>query len=379
MVAKGPKESRIIHTLKIISVILLLYTFLVSISLMSHAFKGFGSEFAEMLIRTTSNPFIGFCVGLFATSIIQSSGTVTSMIVAFVASGVLTVGSAIPIVMGANIGTTVTATLVALGHITRREEFKRALSCSTMHDFFNILTAAILLPIELSTHFLERTAGFLATRFCEFTGMTVHNPLDVIIKPAIRTIDAVFIDFMHLPIKLASGFMLIIALAALLLSLFYGMKIMRSLVISRTEAVLNNIFGRNAAFVMLMGMLFTALVRSSSVTTAILVPIVASGILSMENAFPLMLGANLGTTLTAIIASLTGNVAAVTIAFAHFLFNSIGILILYPLKAIRKVPLTMARRLGEIGEKKPLYAFTFVLLVFFIIQGFLIFISHMLK
>ena len=379
MVADSARDTRIIRNIKIIASILLLYTFLVSISLMSHAFKGFGREFAEMLIRTTSNPFIGFFVGLLATSIIQSSGTTTSMIVAFVASGVLSVRSAIPIVIGANIGTTVTNTLVALTHFSRREEFRRAMGCSTMHDFFNILTAAILLPIELSTHFLERTAGFLATRFCEFAGMTVHNPLDVIIKPAIRIIDRIFIDFMHLPVKLASGFMLITALIILFLSLIYGMRIMRSLVMRRTEVVLNNILGRNAALVMLMGVIFTAFVHSSSVTTAILVPIVASGILTMENAFPITLGANLGTTLTAIIASLTGNVAAVTIAFAHLLFNTTGILIIYPLKAIRRIPLAMARKMGEIACKKPFYAFMYVLTVFFIIPGFLIFISRMLK
>ncbi len=379
MVAKGVEDSRIIRTLKVIAVIFLLYTFLVSISLMSHAFKGFGREFAEALIRTTSNPFIGFFVGLLATSIIQSSGTTTSMIVAFVASGALSVRSAIPIVMGANIGTTVTNTLVALSHFSRREEFKRALSCSTMHDFFNILTAVILLPIELSTHFLERTAEFLATRFCEFAGMTVQNPLEVIIKPTVNAIDSVFINFMGLPVKLGSGFMLITALIILFLSLIYGMRIMRSLVMKRTEVVLNNILGRNAALVMLMGLIFTALVRSSSVTTAILVPIVASGILSMENAFPITLGANLGTTLTAIIASLTGNVAAVTIAFAHLLFNTTGILIIYPLKRIRRIPLAMAKKMGEIAYKKPLYAFMYVFTVFFVIPGLLIFISRMLK
>ena len=379
MVTESTKDSRITHFLKIIAVLFLLYSFLVSISLMSHAFTGFGKGFAETLIRTTSNPLIGFFVGLLATSIVQSSGSVTSTIVAFVASGALSVRCAIPIIMGANIGTTVTNTLVALGHFSRREEFRRALSCSTMHDFFNILTAAILLPIELSTHFLERTAGFFATRFCEFAGMTVENPLNVIIKPALNAIDGFFINFMQLPVKLASGFMLITALIILFFSLINGVNIMRSLVIRRTETVLNNILGKNAVFVMLMGLLFTALVHSSSVTTCILVPIVASGILTIENAFPITLGANLGTTLTAIIASLTGNVAAVTIALAHLFFNMTGILIIYPLKTIRRIPLTMAKKMGEIAYKKPLLVFTYVLTVFFIIPGLLIFISRILR
>lgn len=379
MVQDTIKDSRITYIFKIAVVFLLLYTFLTSISLMSHAFKGFGKEFAETLITTTSNPFIGFFVGLLATSIVQSSGTVTSTIVAFVAAGALSVRSAIPIIMGANLGTTVTNTLVALGHFTRREEFKRALSCATMHDFFNILTAAILLPIELSTHYLEKTAGFFAARFCEFTGMNVKNPLAVIIKPTIKAFDSVFIDVMHLPIKLACICMVITALVILFFSLFYGMRVMRSLIIKRTEAVLNNVLGRNAVLVMLMGLLFTGLVHSSSVTTSLLVPIVASGILSIENAFPITLGANLGTTLTAILASLTGNIAAVTIAFAHLLFNLTGILIIYPVKTIRRIPLNMAKKMGEIAHKKPFYALMYVVTVFFIIPGLLIFISRTLK
>ena len=148
---------------------------------MSHAFTGFGSGFAERLIATTSNPFVGLFIGILATSIIQSSGTTTSMIVAFVAAGVLSIRSAVPIIMGANIGTTVTNTLVALGHITRKEEFKRAFSGSTLHDFFNLMTVLILFPIEMSTHYLERAGLFLSSVFCNIGGAAITNPIKVII------------------------------------------------------------------------------------------------------------------------------------------------------------------------------------------------------
>jgi len=105
--------------LKSILVIASLYFFLVSIGLMGVAFKGFGKEFAENLIRTTSNPLIGLFIGILATSIVQSSSTTTSIVVGMVAYGVITVNNAIPIVMGANIGTTVTGILVSLGHIAK--------------------------------------------------------------------------------------------------------------------------------------------------------------------------------------------------------------------------------------------------------------------
>jgi len=81
-----------------------LYLFFVSIELMEVAFKGFGKGFAEQLIATTSNPFVGLFVGILATSIVQSSSMTTSMLVGMVASGMITIPNAIPIVMGANIG-----------------------------------------------------------------------------------------------------------------------------------------------------------------------------------------------------------------------------------------------------------------------------------
>ena len=120
---------------------------------MGKAFKGFGKGFAETLLNTTSNPFVGLFIGILATSLVQSSSTTTSIIVGIVASGAITIGNAIPIIMGANIGTTVTNTLVSLGHITRREEFKRAVAGATVHDFFNLICVAIMFPLELATGF----------------------------------------------------------------------------------------------------------------------------------------------------------------------------------------------------------------------------------
>jgi len=361
---------------KVLAVFLLLYIFLVSISLMSQAFKGFGSGFAEYLIKTTSNPFIGLFVGLLATSIIQSSSTTTSMVVAFVASGTLSVQNAIPIVMGANIGTTVTNTLVAIGHITRREEFKRALSCSTVHDLFNLMTAFILLPIEITTGFLEKSASFLAGKFCNVSAVCLQSPLKLIIKPAVSYIDTFFTGLIGAQGKLASGVMLIFAVILLFTSLIFIVKVMKTIVLKQTEAVLDKILGSNALFVMFMGMLFTAIVQSSSVTTSILVPLVASGILSVENAFPVTLGANLGTTVTAILASLAGNTAGITIAFAHLLFNITGILIFYPVPALRKIPVLLGKVIGEMAYKKRRYAFAYVSTIFFIIPAILIFISR---
>ena len=131
-------NNRLALLLKITLVFFFVYLFLVSIGLLSAAFKGFGKDFAENLISTTANPFIGLFIGILATSLVQSSSTTTSIVIGMVGSGVINIANAIPIVMGANIGTTVTGILVSLGHFSRREEFKRAVGGGTLDGFLKL-------------------------------------------------------------------------------------------------------------------------------------------------------------------------------------------------------------------------------------------------
>ena len=125
------------------------------------------SSVARDILQATKNPFVGLFIGILLTALIQSSSTVTSSAVAIVAAGNLTLEQAVPLVMGANIGTTLTSTLVSFSYIMRKKEFKRALSAGIVHDIFNILTVIILLPLELYFKFLsglaQKTAQFFAS------------------------------------------------------------------------------------------------------------------------------------------------------------------------------------------------------------------------
>ena len=141
-----------------------LYLFLVGIAGMSSAIKRMGSDFAETVLTTTSDPFIALFIGIFATVLFQSSSTTTSLIVGMVSSGSLTIASSIPMIMGANIGTTVTNTIVSVGHINKGTEFKRAFAASTVHDFFNILAVIIVFPIEMLFHPLQKTSEWFALK-----------------------------------------------------------------------------------------------------------------------------------------------------------------------------------------------------------------------
>jgi len=365
-------------TLRLILVLALVYWFLVSIGLLGVAFKGFGKGFAETLLTTTSNPFVGLFIGILATSLVQSSSTTTSILVGVVASGVISIENAIPIIMGANIGTTVTNTLVSLAHISRREEFKRAIAGATVHDFFNLICVVIIFPLELLTGFLQKTAVFMANLFESVGGIEFTSPLKAATKPTINFIKHLFTDFFESSPTLAYSLILVAAIILMYFTLFGVVKVMKSLVLDKTETVLNNILTRGGIVGIFAGIIFTVIVQSSSITTSLLIPMIAAGIITIEFAFPVTLGANIGTTGTAILASLaTGNIAAITIAFVHFLFNLFGAVFIYPIKIFRMIPIRLAQGLSELAFKKRRYALMYVTGVFFVLPGLMILISKL--
>ncbi|MBU1121915.1 MAG: Na/Pi symporter [Candidatus Omnitrophica bacterium] len=366
--------------LKILGVISFLYLFLVSIGLMGAAFKGFGKEFAENLLNTTSNPFVGLFIGVLATSLIQSSSTTTSIVVGMVASGVINIGNAIPIVMGANIGTTVTNTLVSLGHITRKEEFRRAIAGATVHDFFNLICVSIMFPLELATGFLQKMATCLSGIFVDFGGIKFTSPVKTATQPTIHFITNVFSKALDIPHNMAYSLILGFAIAMLFLSMFYIVRLMKSMVLAKTETVLGNIIEKHGLIGIFAGLVFTVVVQSSSITTSLLIPLIGAGIITIELAFPITLGANIGTTTTAILASFaTANPAAITIAFVHFLFNLVGVVLIYPIKIFRQIPIRLAKGLGELAFRKRRYAFIYMASVFFLIPFILIMVSKFIK
>jgi solute carrier family 34 (sodium-dependent phosphate cotransporter) len=369
------KKKIITHLAIILAVIGLLYLFLVSINLMGISFKGFGSDFAENLIKTTSNPFIALFIGILATSIIQSSSTTTSIVVGMVSAGTLTIPCAIPIVMGANIGTSVTNTFVSFAHVTRKEEFKRAFSGALVHDIFNVFCVIVLFPLELATNFLERSATFFSHQFAHSAAFKFSSPLKTAIKPATDLVDYFFYDILHLSERAGYVCMLIMALALMFFALAFIVKLMRVVVIEKTEAVLSNVLGKVGIIGIIMGTVFTVLVQSSSVTTSLLIPLAASGIVTLEQILPVVLGANIGTTITAILASFAGTEAGVTIAFVHLLFNVLGILIFYPFRFTRALIIGKAEKLGELALRSRKFAFLYVLTMFFLIPLLLIALS----
>jgi sodium-dependent phosphate cotransporter len=342
--------------------------FLFSLELLSIACTMLSKELIDNILTITSNPFIGLFIGLLITAIIQSSSTTTSMTVAVVASGTISLEHAIPIIIGANIGTTVTATVVAFNHIIRRKEFQRALSAATLNGFFNILTAAIILPLEYYTHFLSYLCVYIASPLVSGKGQAASQDSLGGIAYIANYIAQLLPNY---PLPVAVGDILL-----LFLSVYWLVLTLKSLFVYNVGKKMDQVVFGTRCKSLFWGIVSTALLQSSSVTTSFTVPLVASKKASLRQVFPFIMGANVGTTFTALFASFNNINTSLSIAFAHLLFNAIGVCIFFLLPVIKELPLALAQMLGKLAMRYRLAGFLYLLLTFFAIPFLLIFFSE---
>ena len=343
--------------------LMLLYLFVVAIDLLGTGISGLGSDVTEGLFEGVVHPLGGLSVGILATVLVQSSSVTTATIVALVGTGVVSLGDAVPMVMGANIGTTITNTMASLGSITRPEEFRRALAGATMHDFFNLAAVAVLLPIEVATGFLADIAIAMSGPLGAAGGGEFNSPIKGAVSAGAGVVEGV-VALLGGGIATAVT-MIVVALVIIFASLVSVTKTMRVVVAGPAERSLNAVLGRSGVLGILVGVLVTVAVQSSSISTSLLIPMIAAGVLRLENAYPVTLGANIGTTVTALIAALAiPQIAALQIALVHLLFNLAAVLLFYPVPALRRLPLVAARRFAAIAVRRRTAALTYLVIAF---------------
>ncbi|WP_429055654.1 Na/Pi cotransporter family protein [Aeromonas jandaei] len=351
------------------SVIALVYLILVAVGAVSHGFKGFsgGAEGAAQIFAFANNPFVALLLGILATALVQSSSTVTSVIVGLVAGG-LPIGMAIPMVMGANLGTTITNTIVSLGHVRDRTEFRRAFAVATVHDFFNLLAVVIFLPLELMFGLLQHSAEWLANMLVgsanmSMKGMDFMKPLTA---PAQQLIDSAVA---FLPGKGAAIATIVIGILLILASVTYLGKVLQKVLVGRAKELLHKALGRGPLSGITSGALVTIMVQSSSTTTSLMIPLAGGGVFSTRQLYPFTLGANIGTTITALLAATAisgaGAQLALTIALVHVLFNVFAVVFIYGLPFLRDLPVRAAEGLARVGSENKLLALGYVAGLFF--------------
>ncbi len=346
--------------------------FLFALDLMTSSLQHMKKNVAETILLATSNPFTGLFIGLLITAMLQSSSTTTSLVVALVASGSLTLESAIPIIMGANIGTTITSTIVSLGFISKKKEFRRAVSAGTYHYFFNLLTAIVLFPLEYYYSFLSSLSAWIAGSFFTPSSAPAENTTTHLWQGFAPVVN-------FLLEKVSSPFVLaLLSLLLLFSSIVIFRRLISNLLKAKSPEVFSRFFFKNQFKSFTWGLLTTAAIRSSTITTSVVVPIVANKIASLKQAAPFIMGANVGTTITAFIAAtLNANTSsAISIAIVHFLFNFIGVLLFFPIPVLRKLPMELAEWLGKLTLKYRLAGFVYLLVAFFFLPFSLIYFNQ---
>jgi len=391
-------QSREVHPLvRFLVFLVLLFLFLVSIKLLGGTIKAFGKETAAGLFEGVSNPFAGLAVGILATVLVQSSSVTTATIVAMVGSGQLPVVSAVPMIMGANVGTSITNTIVAMGHARQSREFELAFAGATMHDFFNLIAVTVILPIEIFTSggFALHTGGILteaavqlATVISPGIDLTAaaageaasgsgnwKSPIKVAVGWLTKLIMGVLSSDVKHPSHFELGMWFVVSLGGIFGTLVFITKNMKKLIAGRAERALNAALEKSGVIGIVVGIGMTVAVQSSSITTSLLVPMIAAGVLTLRNAFPITLGANIGTTVTALLAALVAGQWGLVIALVHLIFNVAATALLYPIPAVRYVPVRLAEWLARLTIKNRLYAGLYILVTFILIPvtGMLIF------
>lgn len=441
--------------LKFVLLLGFLYMFVCSLDVLSSSFQLVGGKAAGDIFKDNailSNPVAGLVIGVLVTVLVQSSSTSSSIVVSMVSSGLLEVRSAVPIIMGANIGTSVTNTIVAVMQAGNRNEFRRAFAGATVHDFFNWLSVLVLLPLEVASGFLYKLTKLIIDSFHIQTGADAPDLLKVITEPLTKNIieldssvisgiatgnpaaqnkslikiwcktqkvtDLVNITvpgianctpnalcwvennetwteqnqtetinlkkcthmFVHANLPdLAVGLILLaLSLLVLCTCLILIVKLLNSMLKGQVAVAIKKVLNTDFPFpfgwvtgylAIIVGAGMTFIVQSSSVFTSAITPLVGIGVISIERAYPLTLGSNIGTTTTAILAAMAspGETLAnsLQIALCHFIFNICGILLWYPIP-ITRIPIRLAKALGNRTAKYRWFAALYLLLCFFI-------------
>lgn len=381
-VAESPVQAGTSNWKQWLGIAFLVYLLLVAVGMIGSGFKMAAGPQAKELFEFASNPITALVIGVLATALIQSSSTVTSIIVGLVAGG-MPVEIAIPMVMGANIGTTVTNTIVSLGMVRQGEDFKRAFAAATIHDFFNVLSVVIFLPLEVMFGLLEKMGAYAANLMLGGESMSVKgfNFIKPLIKPPLHflkeTIGSIGLS------ELVVGIVLVVLGITMIFFVITAIgKILKVVMVGKAKDILHNAVGRGPISGITSGTLITVLVQSSSTTTSLIVPLAGSGVFSLRQVYPFTLGANIGTTITALLAAtaVTGvnAIFALQIALIHFLYNLIGVIVIYGIPLLRDMPVMAAETLSVLAQKNKLYVAGYMLMVFIIIPLILIGTSELL-
>jgi solute carrier family 34 (sodium-dependent phosphate cotransporter) len=326
-----------------------LYFFIVGLTYLGDGAQVLTGCTSGALFSDDMNPISGLMVGILATVCLQSSSTTTSIIVSLVGAGAIGVEAAIYMVMGANIGTSVTNTIVAMGQMGDGDQLERAFAGATIHDMFNFLTVAVLLPVEVATNMLYCLTEAMVKNAQTTDGDSRESFIKKIVSPLTA---AILIPNKSLVTKVAQGtpceefyptecedpsnptkatcskiglincdkeegvpcpqlfqagalrnddelggfVVFLVGIVMLFICLGGLVYVLQQMLLGASTRIIYKATDINGYVAMVLGCLITMAVQSSSITTSVLTPLVGMGLIRLEQMFPMTLGANIGTT-----------------------------------------------------------------------------------
>ncbi|MDP7030431.1 MAG: Na/Pi symporter [Phycisphaerales bacterium] len=368
--------------------LLSLYFFLCAINVMGSGLKSIGKETTWLAdaIAQGDNPLVALMASVLVTSVVQSSSFTTSLIITLVAAGELSAGTAVFAVMGANIGTSITGIIVSLGTLRIKRQFRRAYATALMHAIPNVLTMLLLFPLEWVTSstspdgftggILTRIARWITSTLDLGSGEKMFNPIKEITKPVVAAVESVAGWLSGGNVTAAASIVAVFGLIVLFFALVGLVKNLKDALLARLEGLFTVLIFRNDLLAWISGITSTVAVQSSSVTTSLMVPIAGAGAVKLRRVFPFMLGCNIGTTVTGVIAATANPTAgAVIVAVSHVIFNLTDNAIWYPLRII---PIRLAKWYSALAMRRRKYAFLFLGTVFLIVPAVALLVSELI-
>ena len=351
------------------------YGLFVSIDWLNIGFQSILGPEVEALLTLAANPWLGLLLGILATALIQSSSVVTTLLVGLVAGG-LPLATAIPMVMGANLGTTITNTLVSLGYVGDDEDFERGFAAATIHDCFNLVALLIFFPLEIVLHPLEQLSQWLSSQTLgiDFIPAMELAPMDGLLYPS-RWLMAYGVNQISGPWD--SLLLFSTSVGGLMISVTALSWLMKRWLNTPAKDAVYWATGHGSGLGGLAtGATITALVQSSSMTTSLMVPLASAGLVTLQDVYPFVLGANIGTCITALLATLAlTNPVALQLALVHLGFNLLAVSLIYGLPPLRAVPLAIAQQLAITARQYRIVAIAYVVGVFFLVPFLALWLS----
>ncbi|KAI6234525.1 hypothetical protein M3Y99_00805000 [Aphelenchoides fujianensis] len=437
----GQKVQRVVGVfLKIGVLFTIIFCFICSLGLLTDAFKLIGVRGIGHTIKSSSliqNPVSASILGMMSTLVLQNGSTLVSILVGMVASGLITVHHALPIIIGSEMGASLTNALISLAQSGDRNKFRRSFAAATMNDAFNILNYMVLLPSEISFGVIEKLSGMMVQPLVGTKGAELKT-LNLLTDPLLEEI--VHIDDEAINAAIAAGenhsipigrdtfifrcvdldtkeidpncpydhlfaysfwsdafigsVLLAFAIFALICCLVGIVQTMQSLLAGRVAVLARRLLDQECPhpfefltgyLVMLVGALivFVLQVQSNTVLRSALTPLVGIGVVTLDRLYPLLLGERQHRQQFYLAywrlcsADPIKLKETLQIALCETLCNIFGVLAFYPIPFFRKLPMRVAMTLGDLTATYRWFSLVYIALFFFITPASLLALSFL--